>query len=101
MSSDNIKKLSSLRLSVGGEHLYYDVDEFMSQVSITDIVDDDGDVKEISLPKFEFFKLMVDTTCAIVEDADEKMGLVGLNSMSIPYKLALNTLINYKIIKKL
>ena len=44
---------------------------------------------------------MLDTTCGIIEEADDNMGVVSLNKMSVPYKLALNTLINYKIIKKL
>ncbi len=56
---------------------------------------------EINLPKFEFFKSMVDTICNIVEDVDDKLGVVSLNKLSIPNKLALNTLIKYKIIKKL
>jgi len=44
---------------------------------------------------------MVDTICNIVEDVDDKLGVVSLNKLSIPNKLALNTLIKYKIIKKL
>ena len=56
---------------------------------------------EILLPKFEFFKLMIDTVCNIVEDVDDKLGIVSLNKLSLPNKLALNTLIKYKIIKKL
>ena len=58
-------------------------------------------IVEINLPRFEFFKLMLDTTCGIVEEVDDNMGIISLNKMSVPYKLALNTLINYKIIKKL
>ena len=56
---------------------------------------------EILLPKFEFFKLMMDTVCNIVEDVDDKLGVISLNKLSLPNKLALNTLIKYKIIKKL
>ena len=56
---------------------------------------------ETLLPKFEFFKLMIDTVCNIVEDVDDKLGIVSLNKLSLPNKLALNTLIKYKIIKKL
>ena len=56
---------------------------------------------EILLPKFEFFKLMIDTVCNVVEDVDDKLGVISLNKLSLPNKLALNTLIKYKIIKKL
>ena len=101
MMSQNNNKLSSLKLSIGGELLYVDVDEFLNQVSIpTEDEDGNGSI-EINLPRFEILKLMVDTTCSIVEDVDDKMGAVALTKLSIPYKLALNTLINYKIIKKL
>ena len=31
----------------------------------------------------------------------DNLGVVSLNKLSIPYKLSLNTLIKYKIIKKL
>ena len=97
----NLKNnLSNLKLKIGTENLYFDVDELMSNIEI--IGDDDGEpIVEINLPRFEFFKLMLDTTCGIVEEVDDNMGVVSLNKMSVPYKLALNTLINYKIIKKL
>ena len=56
---------------------------------------------ELNLPKFEFFKLMLDTVCVIIEDTDDSLCIISLNKLSVPYKLGLNTLIKYKIIKKL
>lgn len=91
---------SNLKLKVGNEQLYFDVDELMSNIEILGEKDGAPTV-EINLPKFEFFKLMLDTTCGIVEDVDENLGVVSMNKLSIPYKLAVNTLINYNIIKKL
>ena len=99
--------LSTLKLRVGNEVLYYDVDEFMNQVTyhpVGDVEDEEEDYEiqntDIMLPKFEFFKLMIDTTCSIIEDVDPGLGALSLDIMSVPYKLALNTLIKYKIIKK-
>jgi hypothetical protein len=92
--------ISNLRLKVGSEHLYFDVDELMSNIEMSGGNDGQPTI-EINLPRFEFFKLMLDTTCGIVEEVDDNMGVISLNKMSVPYKLALNTLINYKIIKKL
>jgi|TARA_B100001758_G_C17903285_1_gene349753 hypothetical protein len=95
-----MKKNSNLQLNIGNEKLYFDVDEFMD--NITYVTGNTVDkATEINLPKFEFFKSMVDTICNIVEDVDDKLGVVSLNKLSIPNKLALNTLIKYKIIKKL
>ena len=101
--------MSKLRLRVGNEVLYYDVDEFMEQVTYTPIdekieLDESLDYEtqntEIILPKFEFFKLMIDTTCNVIEDVDSGLGALSLEKMSVSYKLALNTLIKYKIIKQ-
>jgi len=96
------KKLSqsSLRLKVGSEQLYFDVDELMTNIEMEGIKEGKPTV-EINLPKFEFFKLMLDTTCGIVEEVDENLGVLSMNKLSLPYKLALNTLIKYNIIKKL
>ena len=96
-----VKKLlpsSNLKLKTGSEYLYFDVDEFMMNVQL---LSNDGKNIEINLPKFEFFKVMLDTTCGIVEEVDENLGVVSMNKLSLPYKLALNTLIKYNIIKKL
>ena len=100
-----------MNLRIGNEVLYYDVDEFMKQVTYSPTVEGPGvdksvmDVStikntDIMLPKFEFFKLMIDTTCNIIEDVDPTLGALSLEKMSVSYKLALNTLIKYKIIKK-
>jgi len=95
-----IKKNSDLKLKIGHELLYFDVDEFMNNISHVGYVSGATSV-EIILPKFEFFKTMIDTTTGIVEEADDTLGAVSMNKLSIPYKLAMNTLIKYKIIKKL
>ena len=97
----NLKNnISNLRLNIGSEQLYFDVDELLSNIEISGTQDGEP-IVEINLPRFEFFKLMLDTTCGIVEEVDDNMGAISLNKMSVPYKLALNTLIKYKIIKKL
>jgi len=97
----NLKNnISNLKLNIGSEQLYFDVDELLSNIELSGIKDGEP-IVEINLPRFEFFKLMLDTTCGIVEEVDDNMGIISLNKMSVPYKLALNTLINYKIIKKL
>ena len=95
-----IKKVSELKLKIGHEFLYFDVDEFMNNISHIGSVSGETTV-EISVPKFEFFKTMIDTTTGIVEEADDTLGVISMNKLSVPYKLAMNTLIKYKIIKKL
>jgi hypothetical protein len=89
---------SNLKLKVGSEHLYFDVDEFMTHI---EVLSTDKKSVEVNVPKFEFFKIMLDTVCGIVEDVDENLGVLSMNKLSVPYKLSLNTLIKYNIIKKL
>ena len=77
-----MKKNSNLQLNIGNEKLYFDVDEFMDNITyVTGGTVDKA--TEINLPKFEFFKSMVDTICNIVEDVDDKLGVVSLNKLSI------------------
>ena len=95
-----IKKVSELKLKIGHEFLYFDVDEFMDNISYIDTVSGQTQI-DIVVPKFEFFKSMIDTVTGIIEEADDTLGVISMNKLSVPYKLALNTLIKYKIIKKL
>jgi hypothetical protein len=62
----------------------------------------EGEDKEVSinLPKFEFFKLMLDVCLGYAEEVDDTLGHLGLNKTTIPFRLAINTLIEYKILKK-
>ena len=50
--------------------------------------------------KFEFFKLMLDVCLGYAEEVDDTLGQLGLNKTTIPFRLAINTLIEYKILKK-
>ena len=54
----------------------------------------------LNLPKFEFFKLMLDVALGYAEEVDDKLGHLGLNKTTLPFRLALNTLIEYNILKK-
>jgi len=99
VSRKKLTQASELKLRIGNESLYFDVDSFLDEIEM-DSVKETGKV-ELNLPRFEFFKLMLDTACGIVEEVDDNLGMISLNKLSVPYKLSLNTLIKYKIIKKL
>ncbi len=99
ISREKLTQASELKLRIGNESLYFDVDSFLDEIEM-DSVKETGKV-ELNLPRFEFFKLMLDTACGIVEEVDDNLGTISLNKLSVPYKLSLNTLIKYKIIKKL
>jgi len=98
-----IKKstLTNLKLNIGNDNLYLDVDELLNNVDMVTQNEDGEERLELNLPKFEFFKMMVDTVCNTVEDIDDSLGVISLNKLPVSSKLAINTLIKYKIIKKL
>jgi len=91
-------ELRNFQIAIGSEYLYMDVDQFMEQIELIK----EGEDKEVSinLPKFEFFKLMLDVCLGYAEEVDDTLGHLGLNKTTIPFRLAINTLIEYKILKK-
>ena len=54
----------------------------------------------INIIKYETVKLMLDVILTESDDADDKLGLASANNLSLPFKLAFNTLLNKKIINK-
>jgi|TARA_R110002020_G_scaffold16114_1_gene57008 hypothetical protein len=97
-------ELRNFQIAIGNEYMYMDVDEFMKQIELAKLsLEDDGEEDKnvsINLPKFEFFKLMLDVCLGYAEEVDDTLGQLGLNKTTIPFRLAINTLIEYKILKK-
>ncbi len=91
-------ELRNFQIAIGSEYIYMDVDQFMKQIELVKETEE----KEVSinLPKFEFFKLMLDVCLGYAEEVDDTLGHLGLNKTTVPFRLAINTLIEYKIIKK-
>tara|TARA_R100001377_G_C3155527_1_gene97855 strand:+ start:68 stop:370 length:303 start_codon:yes stop_codon:yes gene_type:complete len=98
MPKKNDNTLRNFQISIGDEYMYMDVDQFMEVIELPP----QGEDKEVSinLPKFEFFKLMLDVCLGYAEEVDDTLGQLGLNKTTIPFRLAINTLIEYKILKK-
>ena len=88
--------LRNFQIAIGDEYLYLDVEEFMKHIEISKGEDDEASV---NLPKFEFFKLMLDVCLGYAEEVDDTLGQLGLNRTTIPFRLSINTLIEYKILK--
>ena len=91
-------ELRDFQIAIGGEYMYMDIKEFMKQIELP-AKEEDKEVS-INLPKFEFFKLMLDVCLGYAEEVDDTLGQLGLNKTTIPFRLAINTLIEYKILKK-
>lgn len=103
-------------IQILGEMYYIDLDRIEEYLDITDStpqipspIDDDDDnsrdymgesisEKKVNLIKFELVKMMLDTILSEDGEMDEKLGNKSTNNLTIPFKLAFNSLLNKKII---
>ena len=110
--------MENLLLEIGGKELYIDVERLSEIVRIEPNVrieknmeteedsENDGDlvdesVVQIDVTKYELYREMIGTLLSYNEEIDNRMGKVALNSTSVPFKLAYNTLLMKSIIKEL
>jgi hypothetical protein len=94
-----------------GENYYIDIDELEKQISYeSPIANQLGDEdmesvekseQQISVARFEIYKNLVDVILTEREELDEGLGLHGANNLTIPFKIAFNTLLINKILKTL
>ena len=82
--------------NVFGENYYIDLDK------LEDFVQYSGTSGEtqIHVVKYESVKAMVDTILTEIGEVDENLGMKN-NEVTIPFKIAFNTLLMKKIINKL
>tara|TARA_R100001198_G_C5073347_1_gene118412 strand:+ start:129 stop:440 length:312 start_codon:yes stop_codon:yes gene_type:complete len=101
MKKSQLNELRDFQLKIGGEYVYLDIDNFLNQIEMEKTnVKEGEDETAVNLPRFEFFKLMLDVALGYAEEVDDKLGHLGLNKTTLPFRLALNTLIEYNILKK-
>ena len=87
-------------LNIFGEPYHIDFDKIENLISIKQT--DTGDTEQnVSIVKFELIKTMLDVVLSESGEIDEKMGLKGSNDLTIPFKIAFNTLLMKKIINKI
>jgi len=61
---------------------------------------DDSEEVTINAAKYEIVRGLLDVIMASEEEFDNKMGFKSIDNSSFEFKLALNTLIEYKILKE-
>jgi hypothetical protein len=93
--------LSNLQLDIVGVPMYVDVDEFVDLVTTESSKEDEDGQFHINAPKYEILRLMLDVVLNDNEIVDDSLGIRALRNSTIPFKLTLNTLINYNIIKEI
>ena len=90
-------------IQVLGENYFIDLDEIENYLDMNQ--DDDSDDSEsgvtetkINIIKFEMVKMLLDTVLNEQEIVDEKLGMKSNSNVSIPFKIAFNSLLNKKLI---
>lgn len=85
-------------LKVIGEEYFIDFKKIEDLITIKPEVSGDTE-QNISIVKFELIKTMIDVVMSESSEHDEKMGLKGTNELTIPFKIAFNTLLRYNILQ--
>jgi hypothetical protein len=88
-------------LKILGEHYYLDLDEIEKFINVELPEGMTGDSQNtISVVRYDMVKILTDTILTEDEEADETLGIKASNDLSIPFKLAFNSLLNKKLLNK-
>lgn len=88
-------------VTVLNENYFIDLDEIEKYLEIDgDLILDSGDTEtRINLVKFELVKMLLDTVLTENDEGiDDRLGMKSNSKLSIPFKLAFNSLLNKKLI---
>jgi hypothetical protein len=88
-------------IQVLGENYFIDLDEIENYLDMSqtdDSEDSESGVTKINIIKFEMVKMLLDTVLTEQEVVDEKLGMKSNSNVSIPFKIAFNSLLNKKLI---
>jgi hypothetical protein len=91
-------------LQVLGENYYLDLDKIDDYVQVKGEKQSISGVTEgthISVIKYDTVKLMIEIIMDETEDVDEQLGSKGTNNLSVPFKIAFNTLLYKNLLNKL
>ena len=81
-------------LKILNEHYYFDLEKIEKYISIPS--DSGSSENSISVMKYEMVKLMTEIILSEKDDIDETLG--NKSNISIPFKLAFNTLLSKGLI---
>ena len=95
--------MENILLEIGGKEYYFDVEKLSDMVKLppTQKDEDGNDIVHIDISKYEIYKDLLTVILTCNDVIDNKMGMHGLNSLSIPFKISFTTLLMKGIIKEL
>jgi len=89
-------------IEVMGEMYYIDLKSISNTVEIPPKDDMSGDTEQtINLVSFEVVKMLLEIIMSEREEFDDNLGIIASKNLSIPFKIAFNTLLKHEILKHL
>lgn len=90
-------------IKVLGENYFIDMDEvekYLDMGQSENQFDSESGMSEtkINIVKYEMVKMLFDTILTEQENIDEKLGMKSSSNVSIPFRIAFNSLLNKKLI---
>jgi len=89
-------------LKIMGQHYFLDLDEIDYYIQVKDesnTANANPGENHISVVKYETIKLMLEVIMDEHEEIDETLGSKAASNLSMPFRIAFNTLLSKKMIK--
>ena len=84
------------------DELYYiDLDSISNTIDMPDDNFSGETTQTINLVSFEVIKMMLEIIMTEREEIDDNLGIHSTKDLSIPFKIAFNTLLKHQILKHL
>lgn len=87
-------------ITIFNEYYYLDLEKIETYISILPKEDGENTDNQFSAIKYEMIKLMVEVLMSEHKELDETLGIKNQSDLSIPFKLAFNTLLKHNILTK-
>lgn len=87
-------------IKIFNEYYYLDLERFETYLSIEPKEGEENSDNQFSTIKYEMSKLMVEVIMSEHKELDETLGITNQSDLSIPFKLAFNTLLKHNILTK-
>lgn len=88
-------------LEVLGEHYYIDLESVSKTIDMPFQTLSGETEQTINLVSFEVIKMMLEIIMTERDEVDENLGVHSSRNLSIPFKMAFNTLVKHEILKHL
>jgi hypothetical protein len=90
-------------LNILGENYYFNLDKINDYLNVENPQSDiSGSTEQhISVIRYEMVKMMIEVILTENDDADEMLGSRGSANLTIPFKMAFNTLLKHQMIQSI